>query len=217
MTVSTNLLMLNMSPFRCSPPWYFSATRETILQSYVQSHHKRNGSWDNGCIAQDTLLFLEHYFFFCLLFPRFGLRDLVSMLRWCLQDLLRKACRRWNWHWINWLKLVRADLGPSTYLQFVLSLKFPSSSSEACLLGFLLFVREFAVEDALEDMRDWAFFETVFPLSSAWRLKSCILTGICDCNGSTNREGATQSRSSMSKPCAGYQGTLLSKVKESAI
>lgn len=101
----------------------------------------------------------------------------------------------------------------------MLSLKFPSSSSEACLLAFLLFVREFAADEALEDMRDWAFFETVFPLSSAWRLKSCILTGICDCNGCTRRRCDAVEVVDAENVCGvpGYFGTLLLKVKENAI
>jgi len=62
-----------------------------------------------------------------------------------------------------------------TNLQFVLSLKFPSSSSDAWRLWFLEFVLEFATDEVLEDIRDCAFFETVFPLSRACRLRSCIL------------------------------------------
>lgn len=50
-----------------------------------------------------------------------------------------------------------------------------SSSSEACRLAFLLFVRELAAEEAREETRDWAFFETVLPLSSTCRLRSCML------------------------------------------
>ena len=62
-----------------------------------------------------------------------------------------------------------------THLQFVLSLRFPSSSSETFRETVREFEREFAAEDALEEMRDWAFLETVLCDSSAWRLKSCIL------------------------------------------
>jgi hypothetical protein len=56
----------------------------------------------------------------------------------------------------------------------VLSLKLPSSSSEPWRLWFLEFVRELAADDVREEMRDCAFLETVFPLSKAWRLRSCM-------------------------------------------
>lgn len=40
-----------------------------------------------------------------------------------------------------------------TDLQFVLSVKFPSSSSEPCLLGALLFTREPAAEETPDSRR----------------------------------------------------------------
>lgn len=62
-----------------------------------------------------------------------------------------------------------------TYLQFVLSLKLPSSSSEPWRLWLRELFRELAAEELREEMRDWAFFETVLPLSSAWRRRSCMM------------------------------------------
>jgi hypothetical protein len=35
-------------------------------------------------------------------------------------------------------------------------------------------VREFAVEELREDTRSCAFLDTVFPLSRAWRRRSCM-------------------------------------------
>lgn len=62
----------------------------------------------------------------------------------------------------------------TTHLQFVLSLKSPSSSSDACREPAWDVVREFAAEEARDD-RDFAFLETVLWLSRAWRRRSCIL------------------------------------------
>lgn len=64
----------------------------------------------------------------------------------------------------------------ASYLQLVLSLKFPSSSSEPCRLTLRLWDLEFAAEDVRDDVdkRDCAFFETVLWLSKACLLKSCI-------------------------------------------
>lgn len=64
------------------------------------------------------------------------------------------------------------------YLQFVLSLRFPSSSSDTFRETVREFEREFAAEDAREETRDWAFLETVLCDSSAWRLRSCILADL---------------------------------------
>jgi hypothetical protein len=66
-----------------------------------------------------------------------------------------------------------------TYLQFVLSLRFPSASSS---LTFREGVRELPRELVLlvesEAVLDLAFFETVLPLSRACLRKSCILAAV---------------------------------------
>jgi hypothetical protein len=74
----------------------------------------------------------------------------------------------------------------SAYLQFVLSLKSPSSSSDPCRDPAWEVVREFAAEEVRDD-RDFAFFETVLPLSRAWRRKSCILLACSSRNRCTKQ------------------------------
>jgi hypothetical protein len=68
----------------------------------------------------------------------------------------------------------------------VLSLKSPSSSSDPCREPAWEVVREFAAEEVRDD-RDFAFFETVLPLSRAWRRKSCILLARSKCNNRTQQ------------------------------
>lgn len=58
------------------------------------------------------------------------------------------------------------------HLQFVPSLRLPSSSSEPWRLALFEFVREPAAEDAREEIFDCAFLDTVLPLSRAWRRRS---------------------------------------------
>ena len=65
-----------------------------------------------------------------------------------------------------------------TYLKEVSSLKSPSSSDPARLAALLTgreLAAEFPRELAVEDCFDFAFLETVLPLSRACRLRSCIL------------------------------------------
>jgi hypothetical protein len=61
-----------------------------------------------------------------------------------------------------------------TRLQFVPSLRLPSSSSDAWRLPVFEFVREGVADEAREDIFDCAFLETVLPLSRAWRRRSGI-------------------------------------------
>jgi hypothetical protein len=72
----------------------------------------------------------------------------------------------------------RVCIAASTYLQFVLSLILPSSSSEPWRLWLRELARELAAEEVREDMRDWAFLDTVLPLSSAWRRRSCMVASV---------------------------------------
>jgi hypothetical protein len=73
----------------------------------------------------------------------------------------------------------------------VLSLKSPSSSSDPCREPAWEVVREFAAEEVRDD-RNFAFFETVLPLSRAWRRKSCILLARSKYNKHTQRVERTR-------------------------
>lgn len=77
----------------------------------------------------------------------------------------------------NQLKYVRGlhEFCICTHLQFVLSLKSPSSSSDPWRLWVLECVRECTAEGVREDIRLCAFFDTVLPLSRACRRKSCMM------------------------------------------
>lgn len=59
-------------------------------------------------------------------------------------------------------------------LQAVPSLTSPSSSSDPARLAALEVVREVATEELREDTRDFAFLDTVLPLSNACLRRSCI-------------------------------------------